>query len=165
VSPDRGAEANAMRITPPATLRKARIGHGPGRLDPGRLARAEAAVAAMADDFARWAEEDIKKLQTSLYRARADIGSQAGEIGRIRDLAMGLKGMAGMFGFTLITGVADSLKIFTERPGAVTRREIDIIAAHVDAIRVVIHRDIRGEAGDTGAAILANLRRLTRPRR
>ena len=74
---------------------------------------------------------------------------------------MELKGQGGSFGYDLISQVGDSLKKFTDSRSEANPRDVEIIAAHVDAMRVVMVEDIRGDGGDVGRAIVDGLYKLT----
>jgi hypothetical protein len=60
----------------------------------------------------------------------------------------------------LATGRQDP-KDFTESRQDANARDIDIIAAHVDGLRVVLVQKIRGDGGKVGRQIVAGLLQLT----
>jgi hypothetical protein len=74
---------------------------------------------------------------------------------------MELKGQGGSFGYDLISQVGESLKIFTENCSEANPRDVEIIAAHVDAMRMVMVDDIKGDGGEVGRAIVDGLYKLT----
>ena len=74
---------------------------------------------------------------------------------------MDLTGLAGSFGYELISQVGNSLKKFTESRRDANPRDVEIIAAHVNAMRVVMVEDIKGDGGEIGRAIVAGLYKLT----
>ncbi len=61
----------------------------------------------------------------------------------------------------MISQDGDSLKKFTESRSDASPRDVEIIAAHVSAMRVVMVEDIKGDGGAVGQAIVDGLHKLT----
>ena len=148
-------------ITPPNTLLKAKTGNGRVAPDSQAIERAEEAIKTIGDDFATWAQSDFDELDKALAAARANPDQQEEYITEIFRRAMELKGQGGSFGYDLISQVGESLKIFTENRSEANPRDVEIIAAHVDAMRVVMVDDIKGDGGEVGRAIVDGLYKLT----
>ena len=146
---------------PPNTLIKAKTGSGRVTLDTQAIQRAEAALKTIGDDFANWAPSDLDELDKALAAARTNPDRQEDYITEIFRRAMELKGQGGSFGYDLISQIGDSLKKFTDSRREANPRDVEIIAAHVDAMRVVMVEDIRGDGGDVGRAIVDGLYKLT----
>ena len=100
-------------------------------------------------------------MDKALAAARKNPDQQEDYIMEIFRRAMELKGQGGSFGYNLISLVGDSLKRFTECRREAMPRDVDIIAAHVSAMRVVMVEDIRGDGGEVGRAIVDSLYKLT----
>ncbi len=148
-------------IKPPNTLMKAKTGRGRVTPDTQAIERAEAAIKTIGDDFATWAQSDLDELDKALAAARKNPDQQEDYITEIFRRAMELKGQGGSFGYDLISQVGDSLKKFTDSRSEANPRDVEIIAAHVDAMRVVMVEDIKGDGGDVGRAIVDSLYKLT----
>jgi chemotaxis protein histidine kinase CheA len=148
-------------IKPPNTLLKAKTGSGKVAPDMEAIERAEAAIQNIGDDFANWAQSDLDELDKALAAARRNPSQQEEYITEIFRRAMELKGQGGSFGYELISQVGESLKVFTENRSEANPRDVEIIAAHVDAMRRVMVDDIKGDGGDIGRAIVAGLHKLT----
>ena len=148
-------------IKPPNTLMKAKTGHGPVKPDTQTIERAEAAIKTIGDDFANWAQSDLDELDKALAAARKNPDQQEDYITEIFRRAMDLKGQGGSFGYDLISQVGDSLKKFTDSRSNANPRDVEIIAAHVDAMRRVMVDNIKGDGGDVGRAIVDGLYKLT----
>ncbi len=129
--------------------------------DRAAIKRAEAALREFGKDFHIRALADIEILEKNLELARRDDSEQEVYFSNIFSRAMDLKGQGGGFGFDLITQIGDSLKNFTGLRKRADPRDVDIIAAHVDAMKVVLTNNIRGDGGEIGIAIVAGLRELT----
>ena len=148
-------------IKPPNTLMKAKSGRGRVTPDAHAIERAEAAIETIGDDFANWAQSDLDELDKALAAARMNPDRQEDYITEIFRRAMELKGQGGSFGYDLISRVGDSLKQFTDTRSDANARDVEIIAAHVDAMRRVLVDDIKGDGGEVGRAIVDGLYKLT----
>ncbi len=148
-------------IKPPNNLLKAKSGKGKVKPDTEAIQRAEAVIKKIGEDFPKWAQSDIDDMEKALAAARQNPDQQEDYILQIFRRSMELKGQGGSFGYDLISQVGDSLKKFTESRYEANPRDVEIIAAHVDAMRVVMVQDIKGDGGDVGQAIVAGLNKLT----
>lgn len=148
-------------IKPPNTLLKAKTGRGQVKPDPKAIRRAEAAIEKVGKDFPKWAQGDLDEMDKALAVARKNPEQQEDYIMRIFRTSMDLKGQGGSFGYTLISEIGDSLKKFTESRKEASPRDVEIIAAHVNAMRVVMVENIKGDGGETGRAIVNGLHKLT----
>ncbi len=156
-----GHRSDVQIIKPPNTLMKAKTGGGRVTPDVQAIKRAEVAIKKIGEDFASWAQSDLDEMDQALAAAREDPGRQEEYIMRIFRRAMELKGQGGSFGYDLISQVGDSLKKFTESRREASPRDVEIIAAHVQAMRVVMADDIRGDGDEVGRAIVDGLYKLT----
>lgn len=147
-------------IHPPNTLKKAKIGHGPGKLDPNILKRAENAITKMADDYTKWANEDLVNLEAGLDKLRAGGTDKAAELKDMFRMALDMKGQGGSFGYILITAIADSLMKFIENRTEVNEFDLEVIAAHLGAMRAVFNQEVRDDGGPVGEQLMDGLYRL-----
>ena len=148
-------------IKPPSNLRKAKIGSGRAKPDTQAIQRAEAMIKKSGRDFHMWAQGDLDEIDQALAAARKYPDQQEECIKQIFRRSMELKALGGSFGYDLISQVGDSLKKYTESRSEANPRDVEIIDEHVNAIRVVLAEDIRGEGGDVGRAIVDSLYKLT----
>lgn len=147
-------------INPPNTLKKAKIGDGPGRLDPNILDRAEKAVSRMSEDYARWANEDLVNLEAGLDKLRSGTKDMKAEIADMFRMAIDMKGQGGSFGYILITAIADSLMKFIEGRTEVNEFDREVIAAHLGAMRAVFSEEVRDDGGPVGEQLMDGLYKL-----
>lgn len=154
--------SDAQIIHAPHTLKKAKIGSGPGRLDTKAIARAEAAVKEMAKDYRNWAQEDVAALEAALDEAQARPDDQAQAIRTLFRVALDLKGQGTSFGYRLITEVGDSLAAFIEERKALGEFDQEVIASHISAMRAVLAEEVRDDGGETGRALIDGLHRLVK---
>ncbi len=154
-------QSDVQIIKPLNTLMKAKTGRGRVAPDTQAIERAEAAIKTIGDDFAISAQSDLDELDKALAAARTNPDQQEDYITEIFRRAMELKGQGGSFGYDLISQVGDSLKKFTDSRIEANPRDVEIIAAHVDAMRRVMVDNIKGDGGDVGRAIIDGLYKLT----
>ena len=144
-------------IVPPNPLKmKVGIG-GPGAVTPEALARAEAVIADMADDYVTWAKEDLVNLQAALAKLRATKGDNSAEVEAIFQIAHDVKGQGGSFGYPLMTEIGHHLCRFLESLESANAAEIDVIGVHIDALKLVITKKMKGDGGTTGDALFKGL--------
>lgn len=145
---------------PPNTLKKAKIGDGPGKLDPEILKRAENAITKMSDDYSRWANEDLVNLDAALDKLRADGTDHTAELKDMFRVALDMKGQGGSFGYILITAIADSLMKFIEDRTEANEFDLEVIAAHLAAMRAVFSHEVRDDGGPVGEQLMDGLFKL-----
>ncbi|MEX2453893.1 MAG: hypothetical protein WD470_04270 [Rhodospirillaceae bacterium] len=147
-------------IVPPDRLSRLRRGTGPIRIDPAALRAAEAAVAQLEEGYSVWAQEDIDALRELAEAARGSSRRTAPAIAGIYRHALDMKGLAGGFGYDLLTSVAELLVRFMEGRHAVSPRDCDIVCAHIDAMQAILREDIRGDGREIGRELLSGLEML-----
>lgn len=153
-------EPKARFINPPHSLGKAIVGTGPARIDKDMLERAEAAISGLQEDFPNWAGDYIEEMRKALAVAQADISTLPEQLPRIFTQVMDLKGLAGSYGFPMLSEIGDLLKKYTEGRDSMTSRDLTIVEAHIDAMHVVLRDQIKGDGGDVGRAVVAHLQQL-----
>jgi HPt (histidine-containing phosphotransfer) domain-containing protein len=141
-------------VTPPHQLRKAMVHVADPTDDP--VARAEAALAKLAGEFAGWMHAECERLEA----ARQDV-KRTGFNKQTHDAlfraAHDIKGEAATFGYPAIGGVADSLCRLLEHTPDMTRIPLALVKQHVDAIRAIVREHARS---DLAAAAEQLTRRL-----
>lgn len=152
--------SDSQIIKPPNTLSKAKVGTGPGKLDPVLLERAEQAVQEMASDYTKWAHEDLANLEAALEKLRSGEVDVEAELRRMFGFAIDMKGQGGSFGYILITAIADSLMKFLEGRTEVNPFDCEVIAAHLAAMRAVFTEEIRNDGGESGQELMDGLFKL-----
>ena len=122
------------------------------------LARAEAAVAGLAKDYARWALADVAKARAALAAAAEDPARRAQQIETVFRVGHDFKGQGASFGYPLITRIGHSLCTLTrDRMLDYQSQHLELARSHIDAIDLVLTKNIKGEGGEVGAALIAKL--------
>jgi hypothetical protein len=124
------------------------------------LARAQAAVADLAKNFAESAVTDVDQCAAFLKTARESPAARADAVKDIYGIAHNLKGQGSSFGYPLITRIGQSLCQLTRREQPFSDADLGIIQAHIDAIRLILAKDIKGDGGEVGARLAARLETL-----
>lgn len=127
-------------------------------LDAASLARAEAALAGLSEDYLRWAEADATALAACLADLAAAPDRSAECMARLFRVAHDMKGQAGTFGYPLVTTVAARLCRLVAATSHPDGPALDHITAHVEALAAIIADRLAGDGGEAGRAILRRLR-------
>ncbi|MBI2255882.1 MAG: hypothetical protein HYU58_14765 [Proteobacteria bacterium] len=132
-----------------------------------RLARAEAAVADLAKSYASWASADVEKCAEHLAMARATPPAANLPEGAVDDrmiavqalyaVAHNIKGQGSSFGFPLMTRLGDSLCRLTRVKRPFPDADLNVVQAHLDAMRLVLAQNIRGDGGALGDKLALRL--------
>jgi HPt (histidine-containing phosphotransfer) domain-containing protein len=145
-------------ITPPHKLRKAVAQAAFGDDDP--VARAEAALAQLSNEFADWMHAECERLEA----ARQDV-KQAGFTKKTHDAlfraAHDIKGEAATFGYPAIGAVAESLCRLIEHTPDMARIPLALVEQHVDAVRAIARENARSDFAAVAGALTQRLREVT----
>ncbi|MGB0682992.1 MAG: Hpt domain-containing protein [Magnetovibrionaceae bacterium] len=151
-------EPKAEIIRPPNALKnKVREG-GPGAVDVETLKKAEQVIENLSGDYLQWADEDLKRLGAAFLELKAQPDS-AEKLDRVFQISHDMKGQGGSFGYDLITIIGNSLCRFIEGLGDAKPKpeQIDVIAVHMQTMKVVISQRMQGNGGVEGTKVLKGL--------
>lgn len=121
------------------------------------LAAAERALAELAEDYPDWVSGLISKLAEQHSRCVDTPDKRREYFEEINRIAHDMKGQGGTFGYPLITDFADSLYTFTTARSEITDSMVELVKAHIDAMRVVIKDRVEGDGGEVGVALKQSL--------
>jgi hypothetical protein len=124
------------------------------------LARAQAAVADLAKNFAESAAGDLDRCAGFLKTAREQPATRSDSVKEVYGIAHNLKGQGSSFGYPLITRIGQSLCQLTRPQRDFSDADLGVIQAHLDAIRLILAKDIKGEGGEIGDKLAARLETL-----
>jgi len=133
---------------------------GPGGFDPAAIAQAEAAVAALAADYRNWVRADLAQLQEAWEKASAGTEGRRTHLDAMFTTAHNIKGQAGTFGYPLVGRIAGSLCAYLRR--AESAADLNILAAHVEALRAILANGVSGDGGPLGREIAEGLEKAAR---
>jgi len=150
-------------ILPPHKLKKAVAKATPGNADVAAddpVARAEAALAEIANEFSSWMDAECERLDQA-RRKVATVGINVTTRDELFRAAHDIKGEAATFGFPVAGRVADSLCRLIEHSPDLARVPLSLIEQHVDAVRAIIREAGLQDAETTATKLAARLRQVT----
>jgi HPt (histidine-containing phosphotransfer) domain-containing protein len=142
-------------FTPPNTL-KAKLGGPLPAIDQKAIARAEAALAGLKDQFEDWIADELARLQEAwnAFELNGDSPEARAELHR---RSHDLKGLAPTYGYPLIARVCNSLCKLTSDETPNIRAPRGLLKAHVDAARAIVQGKITNPAHPVGTALVSEL--------
>lgn len=142
-------------ITPPHSI-KDKVGRG-GRPSKDMLAKAEAAISKMSEDYPEWAMNDVDRLEALVQGTKPATGNGRVVMEDAFKLAHDMRGQGGSFGYPLMTRISNSFCRFVEELEAVDEAAVQICKAHVQSMRAVLSNKVKGNGGSIGAQIAEGL--------
>jgi hypothetical protein len=126
------------------------------------LARAQAAVADLAKSYGANTIADLDRCAALLKTAQANAESRAGSIKQLYGIAHNIKGQGSSFGYPLVTRIGHSLCTLVRQERAFTDSDLGVVQAHLDALRLILVKEIKGEGGEVGAKLAARLENMVK---
>jgi hypothetical protein len=149
-------------MIPPPNALKLKVGGGRlGAIDPAAIAKAEAALKSLANNFSQWLADEITKLEA----ARQQVRAQGVSIETMENLylrAHDLKGLGTTYGYQLITRIAGSLCRLIDDKEKRASAPLDLVDAHIDAIKAAVRDDIKTDDHPVGRVLVEELERRVR---
>jgi hypothetical protein len=146
-------------MIPPPNALKLKVGGGRlGAIDPAAIAKAEAALKSLANNFSQWLADEITKLEA----ARQQVRAQGATIETMENLylrAHDLKGLGTTYGYQLITRIAGSLCRLIDDKEKRASAPLDLVDAHIDAIKAAVRDDIKTDDHPVGRVLVEELER------
>lgn len=147
-------------ITPPNML-KTKIGGAMPALDQRAIAKAEAALEKMSDQFAEWIKEELARLLEAWAGFEQTSGSPAAK-SELHRRAHDLKGLAPTYGYPLVGRICSTLcKLTGDEHGEISAPD-RLLKAHVDAVKAAVLGKIKGADHPVGLALVAELEAQTK---
>jgi len=144
----------AKFIDPPNILRE-KIGRG--GIEPTRLEKAEEFIDTNPLNFVPFAERMIEKVDEGVRQAKSGKVKGKKAVDMLSRPIMELKANGGMFKYMLVSHLADIVLNFLETIDNVDSDVLEIIAAHQNALNVIISNELQGTGGKEGMALANEL--------
>ena len=122
------------------------------------LAKAEAALSDMSEDYPDWVGKLIDQLDGIHNECLEEGADRKVLFDKINAISHDMKGQGGTFGYPLITTFSDSLYTFSYSKGELTDDHVKVIKAHIDAMRAVIKGRVSGDGGEIGEQLTEGLK-------
>lgn len=137
-----------------------------GRMNPGERGEMPTAVIEQAEqkleraalDFTKWAQDYLGRLSDLCTQALLEPGRRTQQFVEINQVALELRGQGGTFGYPLISTFGKMLFDSSREGCREDDAQVEIVKAHVDAMRAVLREKISGDGGEVGKALIAALR-------
>jgi len=130
---------------------------GPGEMPMELLAEAEEQLQRASLDFTDWAKKYLDQLSALCDDALNKPEGRKQDFEKINLLGHELRGQGGTFGYPLITSFAKMLYDATFEGCAEDDNAVEIVKAHIDAMRAVLREKISGDGGEIGRALQSSL--------
>lgn len=131
---------------------------GPPTLPASIMEEAEQSLKRAALDFSTWANEYLANLGKLCDQASAEPTKRRALFNEINELAHELRGQGGTFGYPLISVFGKMLYESTLEGCPETDNQVEVVKAHVDAMRAVIRDKVSGDGGKIGKELLEGLK-------
>lgn len=141
-------------ITPRHVLRE-KVGYG--GLDPAIIDRAEDFIASNDVVFTPYANDFLSRLSKALSAARESKDRSKDAINLLTRPVMELKANGSMFGYPLISDVADILLNFLEGLEDLNDDALEIIDVHHKTLNVIVASNLTGRGGKEGKKLADEL--------
>jgi len=150
-----------MEIIKPPNVLKSKVREGgPGAVDLATLERAENVIAAMADSYLEWVQEDLQRIDEAYKNLSNATGDRKKEAEAVSQIAHDIKGQGGSFGYDLMTVIGNELCRLIERVDTYGEAEVQAIKVHIDALKLVIKSNMKDDGGANGQALVAGIRQV-----
>lgn len=126
-------------------------------IDFAALQKAEALFAKATEDYPDWVQNTLQHLVDLHHHCIEEPKIRHESFEKISRIAHDLKGQGGTFGYPLITSFATSLFRFSSLKVDVEDDHVEIIKAHIDAMRAVIRDRVSGDGGRIGVELARGL--------
>ncbi|GAB4224799.1 MAG: hypothetical protein Tsb0032_29990 [Kiloniellaceae bacterium] len=131
--------------------------------DPLVIQAAEERIQEMVGDYAVWVKNYLDTMTRSFKALAKREDDPKQHILTINQIAHELRGQGGIFDYPLITSFGKSLYGATlDSRSTVTDNRLKLIEAHIDALRVVFSKRVRGKGGKVGAELLQDIERAVK---
>lgn len=120
------------------------------------MARAHRVMDKLAKDYTQWLRVDVEALLAARQKLCADPRDALGRADLFR-IAHDIRGQAASFGYDLASEIATSLCQYLERRTRLESVDLEIIEAHIDAIRAYMGQPSKGDGGALGQEVMAEL--------
>lgn len=150
------SEPKTGQMIPASNSLKLKAGGRFGGIDPAALAKAEAALKGLSENFDQWMADELAKLDAARARIHAE-GYNAETAENLYFRAHDLKGLGATYGYPIVTSIAASLCRLTDDPATRLRAPLFLLDAHIDAIKATVRGQIRDNDHPVAQTLLKEL--------
>ena len=114
----------------------------------------------LSQRFVNMADENIRKIYEAFEKLDAATGDRKGELKGVYREALNIKEQGLKLGYDLMTSISNELCLLIENLDKAGPKEVKIIKLHIEAMKLIIKKNIKGTGGNIGKEILAGLRQV-----
>jgi len=114
----------------------------------------------MSERFQSQARENIRKLYLAYLKLEAAGGDRKQELKGVYREALDIKNQGANLGYDLMSEVCTELCLLIEKIDKAGPKEVQIIKIHIEVMKLVTAKNIKGTGGEIGVEILAGFRQL-----
>ena len=152
---------SGQMIQPPNALRLKVGGGRLGAIDPAAIAKAEAALKSLANNFSQWLADEITQLEAARQQVKT-VGATVETMENLYLRAHDLKGLGATYEYPLVTRIAGSLCKLIDDPDKRAKAPLFLVDAHIDAIKAAVKGGIQTDADPMGSALVTELEERVR---
>ena len=153
-------DGDVEMIQVPNTL-KLKVGSRFGALNPGAVAKAEAALKSLSSQFGQWLQDELVKLEAARTAIKAE-GLNAETGAKLYTHAHDLKGLGTTYDFPIVTRLAGSLCKLIEEPAQRLTAPMHLVDGHIDAIKACVRDGIKTTDHPMGKMLVEALEQQVR---
>lgn len=113
-----------------------------------------------ASRFLDVADENIKMIYEAFWKLDAAKGDRKKELLEVYQGVQTLKDQGDKSGYTLLAAIGSELCGFIEKLDEASPKEVEVIKLHLESMKMVIAKNIRGAGGEAGEEMLAGLKQI-----
>lgn len=154
---DDGATTNWFEIFEPPNILQPKVSNGVGMTPEEMLAAAQAVVESLHNEFNSALQttiDELARLRDQLSQPDCDVERVLKEV---YHLSHDVKGQGRTFGFDLVSAIAQSLCALIDRVDRAHPKLAASLNTHIDALRLVVKRRIKGDGGEVGTQLVKSL--------
>ncbi|MEZ5690288.1 MAG: response regulator [Rickettsiales bacterium] len=159
------AENKEPKIWPPDFSLKVKLGKNVtlgNLITKGVLSNAQKAIDAITDDSLLWIRENIDELKI-FYNDLTSIPNAEKTIKNISDTALIIKSRSGTFGYNRAKEIAYELYMFSKNVlNPENKKHLLVVKKHIEVLQVILGHQLKGNAGESGAQIADELKKLVK---
>lgn len=128
--------------------------------DPLVVQAAELRIQELVGDYSMWVNKYLDSMTQSFQALSNGVADHKAHVRNINNIAHELRGQGGVFDYPLITAFGKTLYEATSDAGAdITENRLKLMEAHIDALRLVFSKQIKGNGGEVGLALMKDIER------
>lgn len=148
---------DGVRVITPRNMLREKIGYG--GIDPVLLERAEEVISNSDQDvdYANYSRYFLNRIEEIIAAARKPGRDDREIITSLTRPVMDMKASGGMFGYALVSEIADVVLDFLEGLDKLNDDAIDIFEIHHKALSAIISNGLKGDGGKNGLGLSKEL--------